>query len=390
MRNVDGRARDGTARRRGLMIRHLAKTGIASALRWAGADALLGALTGPRGKLVVLGYHRVVGDVGGHGDGVLPGMTISQHMLAQQLDWVGRHFRFVSLDELGQRLVCGEDWSEPLAAVTFDDGYQDVYEYAFPLLREKGIPAAVFVVTDVIETSAVPLHDALYTLLAQVAYGGCCATKDLGRFLRGLSPELPKIDAPNDGVRNPFAATQFLLRALPQDQLLRVFNELAARVEINEMAVHALRPLTWEMVATMSRAGITIGSHTRTHPVLTNEAPETVLEEVAGSRWVLEQKLGIPVRHLAYPGGHFNRAVVREVADAGYRFGYTICRHRDPEYPLLTIPRTMLWETSCLDARGRFSAAIMSCQIHGIFNARCRDSHGAARIPQSEEQGWSK
>lgn len=367
-------------------MRRLAKTGIARTLQWTRADALLDGLAGLRGLPMVLGYHRVVEDVGRQGDDVLPGMMISRQMLAQHLDWVGRHFRLVSLDEVGERLASGEERSEPLAAVTFDDGYQDVYEYAFPLLRAKGIPAAVFVVTDLIETSAVPLHDALYVLLAWATSRGSSATKDLGRFLRGLGLEVPKIDALNNGAGSPFAATRLLLEALPQDKLLRVFNALAACVDIDERAVHALRPLTWEMVAAMARAGITIGSHTSTHSVLTRESAGTVLEEVTGSRQALEDALGSPVRHFAYPGGDFNRSVVRAVADAGYHFGYTTCRHRDPEHPLLTIPRIMFWETSCLDARGRFSPAIMSCQLHGVFHSRCRGDHGVAGglLPQPE------
>ena len=60
---------------------------------------------------------------------------------------------FVSLDELGQRLSEGRRDDRPLAAVTFDDGYRDVYENAFPMLVRKGIPAAVFVVTKLIGTS---------------------------------------------------------------------------------------------------------------------------------------------------------------------------------------------------------------------------------------------
>jgi peptidoglycan/xylan/chitin deacetylase (PgdA/CDA1 family) len=134
--------------------------------------------------------------------------------------------------------------------------------------------------------------------------------------------------------------------------------------------------MTWEMVAEMSRGGITIGSHTRTHPVLTRESAQVVLEEVAGSRRTLERMLGTPARHFAYPGGQFNRDVVRAVAGSGYRFGYTACRHRDAEHPLLTVPRTLLWEASSVDARGRFSPAVMSCQIRGVFSARCRELHG--------------
>src|SRR5437016_3520756 len=360
-----------------LAVRRLAKAGIARALERTGADALIDGLAGSRGRPVVLGYHSVVEDAGPPPGGALPGMMISRRMLAQHLDWLGRHFRLVSLDELGERLLSGNGGAGPMAAVTFDDGYRDVYTHAFPLLREKGIPAAVFVVADLIGTTAIPLYDRLYLLLARAGAGNHSLTRDLRGFFLGLGMALPET-APLGAGWDPVAVTRLLLGAFPQDQLRRAVDALGAHVEIDERALPARLPLTWEMAAEMSRAGITIGSHTRTHPVLTLESEQKVLAEVAGSRRVLEHTLGIPVRHFAYPGGGFNRDTVRAVAAAGYRFAYTTCRHRDAEHPLLTVPRTLLWETSSVDVRGRFSAAVMSCQVRGMFTPRCRGPHGAA------------
>ncbi len=366
-----------------LTMRRFAKTGVATVLRWTGADGLLDVIAGSRGLPVVLGYHSVVEDAGAHEGAVLPGMMISRGMLAQHLDWLGRHFRFASLDEVGERLMSGNGGGGPMAAVTFDDGYRDVYTHAFPLLREKGIPAAVFVVTDLVGTSDIPLYDRLYLLLARADAAGPPAARDLGRFLRGVGAAQPALAALG-GAWSPVAATRLLLRTLPQRDLRRVVEGLEGHVEIDARARSARLPLTWEMLAEMSRAGVTVGSHTRSHPVLTLENAETVLEQVAGSRRALEQALGGPVRHFCYPDGHFNRAVVRAVAGAGYRFGYTTCGHRDPEHPLLTVPRTLLWETSSVDARGRFSDAVMSCQIHRVFTPRCRILHdGGAGDPHS-------
>ncbi|MGH8281386.1 MAG: hypothetical protein ACRERZ_04255 [Gammaproteobacteria bacterium] len=89
--------------------------------------------------------------------------------------------------------------------------------------------------------------------------------------------------------------------------------------------------------------------------------------------------LGIPIQHFAYPDGQFNAAVVDAVGAAGYRYGYTTCRHRDVLRPRLTVPRRLLWEKSVADHRGEFSPAVMSCQLHGVFDMRsgCRRAHEA-------------
>jgi len=135
--------------------------------------------------------------------------------------------------------------------------------------------------------------------------------------------------------------------------------------------------MSWPALMEMHAAGITIGSHGRTHAVLPNESAEKVEQEAVGSREALERRLGETIRHFAYPCGQYDAATVRAVAQAGYRFGYTICKHRDSRFPLLTIPRKMLWEKSCLNALGSFSPSILSCHMHGSldFVARCKLKH---------------
>jgi peptidoglycan/xylan/chitin deacetylase (PgdA/CDA1 family) len=134
-------------------------------------------------------------------------------------------------------------------------------------------------------------------------------------------------------------------------------------------------------VRAMHRAGFTIGSHTATHALLTVEGADRRRQELSASRQRLEGELGAPVRHFAYPDGRFDGAVVDAVAEAGYRCGYTTCRHRDRRRPLLTVPRRLLWENSCRDAAGRFSSSLMRGQVRGVFDlfGRCRQSHRVAR-----------
>jgi len=108
-----------------------------------------------------------------------------------------------------------------------------------------------------------------------------------------------------------------------------------------------------------------------------------MLEETAGARRALQERLGIRIEHFAYPDGAFDTQSVEAVAQAGYRFAYTTCHHRDRRHPLLTIPRCVLWENSCLDPAGRFSAAVASCVTSGIFHfaSGCRHSHTAVSRP---------
>lgn len=350
-------------------------------LHCTGADRLFEAASGSARLPLVLGYHRVVESFESGAKGVLPGMIISRRMLEQQLDWLGRRFRFLSLGELGAKLEAGERFSVPVAAVTFDDGYADVYEHALPLLRRKGIPAAVFVVTGVVESGRLQLYDRLHVLLSRVFSRSPSANAEVTRLVADLDLALPEAVAREGLPADPFAALRVLLEALPRTGLVRVAGALESLTSIDESAFPDLRPMSWEMLREMHRAGTTIGSHTRSHAVLTREDPSEVYEEAAASRRDLERELGIAAEHFAYPDGGFDDVAVAAVARAGYRFAYTTCAHRDPRRPLLTIPRRMLWEASCLGVGKRFSAAVLSCQAAGIFErlVPCGHEHGPRR-----------
>jgi peptidoglycan/xylan/chitin deacetylase (PgdA/CDA1 family) len=360
------------------MLRRLAKTGIACALHWTGANRLIDVLNGSRNMPLVLGYHRVVEDYAASAGHYMPAMLISRRMLERQLDWIGRHFRFVSLDELSPRLERGEPFDKPVAAITFDDGYRDVYDHAFPLLKRKGIPAGIFVVTELVGTTRLQTYDKLYLLLARAYSSANFAPDDLAHLLFrvGLSP----LEHQNMRTlaRNPYTAMRAVFTTFQREKVHLVIKALETEFEVEEHALPELHQVSWDMVAEMHRAGMTIGSHSHTHAVLTNESWHTVLDETAGSRRVLERELGITIKHLAYPNGSFNATTVRAVAVSGYRFAYTTCLHRNPVYPLLTIPRKLLWENSCIDTLGRFSSPIMSCHAHGVFDlvAGCRQDHG--------------
>jgi peptidoglycan/xylan/chitin deacetylase (PgdA/CDA1 family) len=364
-------------------MRSLVKGGLAGVLHRTGVDRLIGRARPDARAPLVLCYHRVVEDFRASLRGSIPAMLTSRRMLERHLDWIGRRHRFVTLDEVGARLEDGGGGAQPAAAITFDDGYRDVYDHAFPLLRRKGIPFAVFVVTDLVGTSRIPLYDRLYALLSRAGPDGRRGPRAAAR-----GPAAPERGRSAPGLEllarvppDPQAATVSLLGMLSQAQLEGLVRRLEEEIPLDPGELDGSTPMTWEMVSTMRRAGTVIGSHTRTHALLTVESRATARRETVESRHALQGQLDGPIEHFAYPDGRFDPGVVDLVAQAGYRFAYTICRHRVPDRPWLTIPRLPLWERACLDGRGRFSPAVLSCHVHHVFDlvSGCRRDHAGAR-----------
>ena len=331
------------------MSRRLIKVAAATVAHALGADRLVARWRG-RGVPLVLGYHRVVNDVHDPdevGEGTIPAMLVSTRTLERQLAWLGERYDFVDLDEAARRALDPDPHARPACTVTFDDGYEDVYRNAFPLLQRLGVPFAVFVVTALVGTRSYQLHDRLYRLM------------QLRR-----EPD-------------PLAATRALLTTRSRRQLLKLAARLEATTPLPADAPPPLRAMTWDMIREMHAAGVTIGSHTLTHPFLTNEPRHTLPAELRASREALERELGVPVRHFAYPNGDFDGEVARAVGDAGYTYAYTTCNHRGGAPAQLAIPRRLLWERSGLGATGGFSAPSFACETAGLFDfaSGCRRDH---------------
>jgi peptidoglycan/xylan/chitin deacetylase (PgdA/CDA1 family) len=320
----------------------------------------------------VVGYHRVVEDFHAASSGTLASMLISSRMLELHLQWMARKFRFITLAEVGTppgaRLA-----RRPPIAVTFDDGYRDFYLHAFPVLKAMGVPAGIFVVSSLMGTQRLQIHDRLFLRIEKAFRVWRSPFQELALLMRRLQIRFP---LPKAKRVDPVSATRRLLRSLKVEETERLLDSLQERVEIDESLHEALMPLSWEMLSEMARAGITIGSHSQSHACLPNETASRIREEVIGSRRELETRLSLPIDDFAYPDGQFDREVVSAVAEAGYARAYGACRHQLPRHAMLTIPRQLLWERACVDAKGRFSEPIMSCQTEWIFGAStCRRRH---------------
>ena len=360
------------------MIRELAKTGVATGMHILGIDRLVGVSRGLAKLPLVLSYHRVVRDFDKSVSHSIPPMLVSASTFERHLDWIGQHYSLVSLDELAVMLDQPNSARKPIAAITFDDGYQDVYRNAFPILVRKGIPAAVFVVTDLVGTDRLQFHDELYLLLSGALSQWVAPERRLDQVFTGLQIPAAVRRQLVDVIHDPFQATRVCLASLSQARVGEINDELRKEVHVPASVADDFRALNWEMLSEMITNGITVGSHTKSHALLANENRIKVLDELRGSRELLENRLNIKVRHFAYPDGRFNAANIEAVEAAGFQYAYTTCMHQDKTHSRLTIPRRVLWENSCLNSFGGFSPSILSCQVNGIFDParKCQQDHG--------------
>jgi peptidoglycan/xylan/chitin deacetylase (PgdA/CDA1 family) len=340
------------------------------------ATPKLGLRHGRGYRPLVLGYHRVVENFAAAAEHDMSSMLISTAMFERHLDWLGRRFRFVGLDEVGEAMRTNVPFDEPVAAVTFDDGYQDVYDNAVPILKRKGIPAAVFVVTDLVGRSAWQAHDKLYHLVEKAYQAWGNPRSRLHGLLSDLGLPASHILRDRHATQSPLLTVSALLPNLSRADTGRVMSRLEWLV--GNGFVNVPQTMSWPVLHDLLRDGFIVGSHTRSHVSLPVEPFESAHDELAESKRILERNLGRTIDHFAYPGGQFTPAVVDVLEQCGYRYAYTACPHSDPRHPALTIERLLLWERSSIDGDGRFYPAILDCQAQHLWppSRLCHRAHG--------------
>jgi peptidoglycan/xylan/chitin deacetylase (PgdA/CDA1 family) len=261
-----------------------------------------------RHQALIVTYHRFSEREGG--------AWISARAFAEQVKYLAAHYTLVPLSRLAS---CLRDRELPprLAAITIDDGYRDAYEIAFPILREHCAPATVFVVTEFVEGTAW-----LWTDKARYLTESASARPfEIGIGGRNLRLELNGASSRAVAAALINAALKPLSEEVREAMIERLAFELGVKPPARPPAEYGA--INWRQAREMADAGIEIGSHTLTHPILTGLGDARLREEVAQSRDRIQNALGRKVETFCYPNGDYDLRTQREVARAGYGLAVT-------------------------------------------------------------------
>lgn len=275
-------------------------------------------------RLPVLAYHRILDD------DVTPASVADRGLFSAtarafdaQMAVVKRYFdvrTFQSLDEPATGRT-------PLV-ITFDDGYEDNYRLAFPILRRHGLTAVFFVTTDFVDHGQPLWFDRVAALLASAQLPDGLAIAEATLDTRALD---------HQGLVNE---TLSRLKRLDAPQRNAWIDRLATLPGARDGDAGA--PMSWQQLREMSAAGMEIGSHSQSHAVLANESRQVIADELYQSRQRIQSQLGCTCTSLAYPVGGasaINETVLSEARNSGYRYA---CTYRSGSNPLPLAESLML------------------------------------------------
>ena len=182
---------------------------------------------------IVLTYHRI------RDDAKQKNISVSIPNFKRQMEYLKDNFSVVSLETIFTKKEKIENTIHDNVAITFDDGYKDNYQNAYPIIKQYKFPAAIFIVA------------------------------------------------------HPAGNDEMLSK---EDMLI------------------------------MGENGISFGSHTVSHPILTEIDFKTAMWEISESKAILEKMLGKKIYWFSYPKGkkkHFNEHLKAQVKKSGYIAAFT-------------------------------------------------------------------
>ncbi len=255
-------------------------------LRFAPGSAvpLIRSFTGS--KFGILCYHRV------GVEGVPYHSRLGARVFESQMNYLKKHYRLVSISqmcrELEDRLVV-----PPTIAITFDDGYRDLYTHAFSVLRRLQIPATIYLIGECMQTGMVPWYDRIFSAVHSAPGPSLEFKLETTRTF--------KIHSPADRSSVAWELVCYL-RSLDDTDRREWCRNFERSNPVREGELQG-RMLDWQQVREMFQAGISFGAHTWTHPSVSRLSAGALDRELGDTKAFLEAALSTEIADFAYPFG---------------------------------------------------------------------------------------
>jgi peptidoglycan/xylan/chitin deacetylase (PgdA/CDA1 family) len=289
----------------------------------------------PKGANVLL-FHRVQIKP----DEIFPG-EVDARQFDEILGWVKSWCNVLPLDEAVNRLKTGS-LPARAAAITFDDGYADNHDVALPILQRHGLMATFFVATGFLNGGRM-WNDTVIEAVRR-AHQNKLDLRDLDGFQNFATTEW-HLDSPI-ARRKAIATIIGHIKYEQPQQRQALANAVALRSGAELPSNLMMRD---EQVRALHHAGMQIGAHTHTHPILARLDPKSTHDEILRSKVELERLIDQPVTLFAYPNGRPQQDYSAENTDVVRRLGFaaavsTATGAADGNSDFLQIPRFTPWD----------------------------------------------
>lgn len=339
-------------------ISTIVKTALGFTLHFTGLLQRHRRAIGRRSAVPILLYHEVAGPTDQlHGEA-----SVSFNNFRRQIDFLARHYNVISMAALMKCMKRELAFPENPVLLTFDGGYKGNYTYAYPLLRQHGIPAVIYVISGAVDGN-LPWQRLLYYAFSVTAKNKISITPGQNVDSCSLSTDSARQIA--------YKKTLEILRTMPDDEREKAVNNTLQELEVSPDGICSRLFLSWKEIGELARDDlIEIGSHSVNHFRLNELPDEDALYEIVESKRRIESEINQPVRHFCYPDGFFSQKIKAMTKDAGYQTATIV--EPPPGNDALNSPDTDPFELKRIYVDDQPFVCVFGAQVNGTLGRVAR------------------
>ncbi|MCB0321984.1 MAG: polysaccharide deacetylase family protein [Bdellovibrionales bacterium] len=304
----------------------LLRQAAANALHYSGLVRFLGGETPWR----ILMYHRII-DPREVAYPLQPGMYVKPETFARQIEYLAAEARVIPLEVLLEEITSGAEIPKRTVVITFDDGWEDNYRTALPLLERHQLPATVFLATSFVGTARAYWSDeiaqALHLLGQERKFiPTVCTRLEESEIINDAAAQKVRrmLEVPT-GASSSEALDDLVefLKKLPYEERRQAVNTILTLAKEFTSTPLSRSFVTWEEVHDMAARGISFGNHSHHHQPLVELTEARVKDEIDHALQEFRAHSIEPVSAFCYPRGAYNDMTQAALSDKGIAFALT-------------------------------------------------------------------
>lgn len=234
-----------------------------------------------------------------------------------QLNYILRNNSVIRLDDYIEFLNGKKNIPNNACILTFDDGFKDHYLNVFPILKDKGLYASFFPITQPLTEFIVPAVHKTHFLLAKI--GSRTFADEFNQILKKEFQGLVKkyfVDDKHKKERKYrwddvlTANLKWAIATIPLQPKVNILNQIFSRYFQNEKEFCKGLYMKWDEMREMREEGMSFGSHSHTHSSLSQLPQKEQIREIKYSKKILEKNIKTKIKLFSYPHGAFNKTTV--------------------------------------------------------------------------------
>lgn len=310
-----------------------------------------------KGQINILVYHNI--------DTIkIKNLEIEQipENFKSQMKYLKKKYTVFSMEGFCEYRKQGRKFPKNSVMITFDDGYENNYSKAYPILNQLKIPATIFVSCDFIENKNVFYYDI-------IRY---CIIRSKSKYLDLNDIGLNEVVLWNNNFYLAAIINNITsyFKLFPKHRQYEMSEVLLEKTGFSMQYFQDLKLyLSWDKIIKMSKNDIDFGSHTMSHAHLPSITNDDCRAELVMSKQTIEEKLGKKIKIMAYPFGgacDYNKTVETIAQKSGYNMGFSLIS-KVMDTKKFTIGRKMVDSHATMGLSGKFCKPLFAAELSGIF-----------------------